>query len=59
MMLGIFDENGSTVAVIVLTVASQEIYVVITFVMKKNNTLKCTANMHVLNIRKKSITWEL
>jgi len=34
-MLGIFDENGSTVAVIVLTVASQEIYVVITFVMKK------------------------
>jgi hypothetical protein len=59
MMLGIFDENGNTVVILVLTVTSQEIYMFFLLSSRKENALKCTANMHVLSIRKMSITWEI
>ena len=58
-MLGIFDKIGKTVAVLVLIVTSQEIYMFFIRLSRKDNTLNCTANKHVLSIRKKSITWEL
>jgi len=55
MMLVIFDENGNTFAILVLIVTTQEIYMFFSLLSPKDNTLKCTANMHVLSIRKKSI----
>ena len=52
MMLGIFDENLNIVAVLVLILTTQEICMFFSFLSRKDNTLKRTANMHVLNIHK-------